>query len=572
MPASPTLRSSRADTVPEPDAPTPRAPDATSSRVVGPHEIVATLGVSHTTEVLLAVTRGPHGFVRPVVIKRPCGRRVDESVTRALAREALAYARVAHPSMVHLYDFVEHEGRPALVLEYVPGVTLGRLRAMLRRRREAIDDEVAMYVMAHVFGALAALHAARDPLTGEYLPIVHRDVTPGNVLLAWNGAAKLADLGIARLAGVESDSRVGLLKGTYGYMAPEQVTGGPITTRTDVYSACLLLRELLLGQRTFPRELPELELLQAMASPSFAPIERLRAGVPTRVCEALRAGLEPDPDRRSITAAEVRDVLHAVVSMAGVREQLRAVLAAVRRPDEPVTEEQTVRTNPLGASTLLDMALGSRPSESERCGPPTSGVVTNDRFAASDAPAALATPAAFTAPPVAASHAGASPVPASRTPVAARVAGRDRRRGWPLELTLFAACVIVAIVALIFAGLSARRGPTLDAPIAVAVASHAASSSPPSQAAPERRGDDRHPARSPQAPRPAGAGREHYGELVAEPSRWSHRIYVDGRVEGTSGTRIRVRCGTHVARFGSQGRTQRIEVPCGGSVDLRPKW
>jgi len=571
MPASRTLRSSRADTVPEPDASTPRAPGPVSSRLVGPHEVVATLGVSDTTEVLLAVTRGPHGFVRPVVIKRPCGARVDECVTRALAREALAYARVAHPSMVHLYDFVEHEGRPALVLEYVPGVTLGRLRAMLRRRREAIDDEVAMYVMAHVFGALAALHAARDPLTGEYLPIVHRDVTPGNVLLAWNGAAKLADLGIARLAGVESDSRVGLLKGTYGYMAPEQVTGGPITTRTDVYSACLLLRELLLGQRTFPRELPELELLQAMASPSLAPIERLRAGVPPRVREAVRAGLEPDPERRAITAAEVRDVLLGVVSMADAREQLRSVLAAVRRPDEPVTEEQTVRTNPLGPSTLLDMALGSRPSESERCGPPTSGVVRNERFVASDAPAALSTPSAFTAPPAAAPHAAPPAAPASPSAEARPVAGPDPRRGWPFELTLFAACVVGAVVALAIASLSARRGPAPRAP-PVAAAAHAASSNPPLQPAPERRGDDRLAAGPPQAPRPAAAKSELYGELVVEPSRWSHRIYVDGHVDGTSGTRIRVRCGTHVARFGSQGRSQRIEVPCGGSVELRPKW
>src|SRR5262249_34225249 len=158
------------------------------------------------------------------------------------------------------------------------------LVGQLRLRGEAVGDDVALYVMAQVFAALAAAHAARDPATGEFASVIHRDVSPKNVLVDWEGAVKLTDFGIAKLAGVSGDTRAGLLKGTYGYMAPEQVLGDPTTVRTDVYAGCLLLRELLLGRREFERgDMPELELLQAMADPRLRPIEELRPGVSPRV-------------------------------------------------------------------------------------------------------------------------------------------------------------------------------------------------------------------------------------------------------------------------------------------------
>ena len=188
------------------------------------YEIVRRLGVSPTSEVLLAVSRGPLGFERTVVLKRLL---VDVDAedgvagSARLGREALAYARLAHPAIVRLYDFVEDDGRLTLVLEHVDGLSLARVLAGLRVSGDDLDEACVWYVAYRIFLALAAAHAARDPMTREFAPVIHRDVSPGNVLVPWDGYVKLTDFGVARLAGFASDTRPGVVKGTIGYLAPE---------------------------------------------------------------------------------------------------------------------------------------------------------------------------------------------------------------------------------------------------------------------------------------------------------------------------------------------------------------
>src|SRR5579883_147366 len=214
------------------------AGDRLPSRI-GAYEIIRRLGAGGACDVLLARTHGPHGFSRLVVLKRlRADRARDPAYVADLAREARAYARVDHPAVVQLYDVVDDDGRPALVLQYVRGLSLHQLRAGLSSSGTALGDEVAIYVMHHVFAALAAAHEARDTDTGELAQVIHRDVSPANVLIDWSGTVRLADFGIAKLAGQSSgDTALGLVKGTQGYMAPEQVDGSPVTVRTDVYQA-----------------------------------------------------------------------------------------------------------------------------------------------------------------------------------------------------------------------------------------------------------------------------------------------------------------------------------------------
>ena len=271
---------------------------------IGPYRIVRRLGFGRTSEVLLATRLFPGNFERRVVVKRLLARWENEPERQAvLAAEALAYARVAHPAIVQLFDFFSHDGHLALVLEYVDGLSLARLLERKRARREGVSDRVAFFVGSRVFAALAAAHAARDPRSGEETPVVHRDVSPANVLVPWDGFVKLGDFDLAKVVGVSGDTRGGLMKGTYGYMAPEQVTGDPVTPRTDIYAGCLVLRELLLGHPAFSEELPELELLRAMAEPRLAPIESMRDGVlvaSRTPCAAgsraiLRSGASPPP-------------------------------------------------------------------------------------------------------------------------------------------------------------------------------------------------------------------------------------------------------------------------------------
>ncbi len=284
----------------------------------------------------MARAEGPHGFERTVVLKLLLQQfRRDAPMEKMFAREAAAYARLSHPAIVKLYDFFSAEGQLVMVLEFIDGLPLNRFRAMLRKNGEQVDDRASIFIASRVFASLAAAHGARDPESGEFAPVIHRDVNPSNILIPWDGHVKLADFGIAKVAGVSSDTQAGFIKGTYGYMAPEQVRGEPVTIRTDVYAASLLLWELLARRKAIQRgALPELEVLRAMAEPSLPSLDVLRPDLPQRLREAIARGLEPSPDARSITAEEMLIVLRESVTSNEGRNVLAETLIRVRQESD----------------------------------------------------------------------------------------------------------------------------------------------------------------------------------------------------------------------------------------------
>ena len=326
-----------------PPAPLPDLEDprlrARAPRGANRYETVRPLGISATSEVVLAVARGPMGFERPVVLKRvlldvPEG--AAELATARLGREARAYARLAHPAIVSLLDFVEDGGRLTLVLEHVDGLSLARVVDDLRACGESLDDASVWYLGYRIFVALAAAHAARDPMTGELAQVIHRDVCPDNVLVPWDGFAKLTDFGIARLVGVSSDTRPGVIKGTVGYLSPEQVRGEAVTVRADVYAACLVMRELLLRAPVFPRDRRgELEQLGAMAEPDLVPLAVLRPALPVDLTDAIDRGLAADPEDRNVTAEEIASLIQNAWSLEHARGRLVDQIATLRRREEP---------------------------------------------------------------------------------------------------------------------------------------------------------------------------------------------------------------------------------------------
>ena len=359
-------------------APSPPAlPPVRAPRALAAYEIVRRLGVSPTSEVLLAVAHGPHGFARTVVLKRLLLEVGDEATALGgarLGREARAYARLGHPAIVRLYDFVEDEGRLTLVLEHVEGLSLARVVAGLRACGDDLDETAVWYIGYRVFLALAAAHSARDPITRELATVIHRDVSPGNVLVPWDGYVKLGDFGVARIAGVPGDTRPGVVKGTIGYLAPEQVRGEPATVRTDVYAACLLMRELLLRSAVFPREhRSELELLSAMAAPDLVPLAALRPALPVHVTDAIDRGLAPDPEARGLTADEMASLLRSVIDVESAREHLAEQIARLRRREESSSQTMPRATRPDvepsifdESSTLLEEATGTDANRSKR--------------------------------------------------------------------------------------------------------------------------------------------------------------------------------------------------------------
>ena len=301
-------------------------------REVGGFRILRRLASGATSDVLLARAEGPHGFQRVVALKILFARKQgNPDFERTFGAAASAYARLSHPAVVKLYDFFSAEGQLVMVLEFVDGLPLHKLRAMLAITGERIEDKAALYLGLRIFSALAAAHGARDPMKGELAPVIHQDVNPSNVLVPWDGQVKLGDFGIAKAAGVEADARSGFIKGTYGYSAPEQVTGKEVTPRADVYSAGMILWELLARRKAVQRGgLNDAQVQKAMAHPEFPALELLRPDLDAAVRAAIRRTLEPDPEKRTITAEEVVNVLRQAVSAEEGRKALALAVTRVR--------------------------------------------------------------------------------------------------------------------------------------------------------------------------------------------------------------------------------------------------
>jgi serine/threonine protein kinase len=299
-------------------------------------DILERLGAGGVGEVFLARSRAG----RLVAIKTVAqGARDDEPLGDVFVREASVCARLRHPCIVQVRALLEEPGFAALVFEYVPGVALGRVARLCQARGVRLPDRAAWHIVERVLAALAYAHAFTDD-QGQRTPIVHRDVSPANVLLDWSGGVKIADFGIAKVLGVSPATRLGLVKGTLGCMAPEQARGEAVDERADVYAAGLLAWRLATGRAPFGKHhKDETELLRAMRHPRIKPLGSLRPDLPEALVEAIEKALEPEPERRVIGAEQLAQAVRANVDvgagwleLASLLEQWKSALErAVKR-------------------------------------------------------------------------------------------------------------------------------------------------------------------------------------------------------------------------------------------------
>jgi serine/threonine protein kinase len=304
-------------------------PAAAQHRALDGFEILRPLGSGGAGQVFLAKSRGG----RRVAIKvLSDARERDEAFASALAREASLCARLTHPAIVQVRAFVEDEGFAAIVFDYVEGVALARLLRFCSSLGARLPDRVAWHVVERVLSALAFAHTQKDE-GGSSSPIVHRDVSPSNVLISFEGDVKLTDFGIAKMLGVSPTTQFGLVKGTLGCMAPEQARGEPVDERADVYAAGLLAWRLATGRAPFKTNQNEAELLRAMRYPRIKPLPALRPDLPESLAQAVAAALTPEARERTIRAgelaAEVRasiDVDRGHTDLAELLERWRAAL------------------------------------------------------------------------------------------------------------------------------------------------------------------------------------------------------------------------------------------------------
>jgi eukaryotic-like serine/threonine-protein kinase len=285
---------------------------------------------------------GAAGFARPVAIKRlhPHFAR-DPEFASMLIDEARVAARVLHPNVVPTLDVVSQGAELFLVMEYVPGASLSTLLDALRARHQRAPPEIALGIM---IGTAFGLHAAHEATTerGEPLAIVHRDVSPQNVLVGFDGVARVHDFGIAKAVGRLQTTRQGQLKGKLRYMAPEQLRGQEATRQTDVYSAAVVLWEVLTGERLFDAD-NDAALFGKVLEGIVAPPSSYAPGLPPALDSVLACGLDREPRRRFATARELALALGDALRPAPaseIGEYLESVLGAeaarrARRASEP---------------------------------------------------------------------------------------------------------------------------------------------------------------------------------------------------------------------------------------------
>jgi serine/threonine-protein kinase len=269
------------------------------------YEIVAPLRVGGMASLFLGRRSGAAGFAKLVAIKvvHPHLAR-DPQFGRMFVDEALISARIEHPNVVHVTELGEQDGAYFLVMEYVHGVTLSQLLAALGKRGRRLSAELAVHIAVRVAEGLHGAHETPGD-DGQPLGIVHRDISPQNVLLSSNGHVKLIDFGIAKARGRVQDATTTSLKGKIRYMSPEQAYGRPVDRRTDVYALAIVLWEMLTMRRMFTGD-SDFAVLDLVRNPTTpAPSNFFELCTPALDAAVMHA-LAPAPDARTATAQDFR--------------------------------------------------------------------------------------------------------------------------------------------------------------------------------------------------------------------------------------------------------------------------
>ncbi|MDY7224876.1 serine/threonine protein kinase [Hyalangium rubrum] len=272
---------------------------------IGKYIVRSKLAEGGMAEIYLANSHGAEGFEKEVVIKRIRSfLATDPGFVDMFIAEARVASRLNHANVVQIFDFEKHEDTYYLAMEYVRGCSLADLRKKCKETLESMPPVLVAHIGAEVARGLHYAH--RLKVNGEPLFLVHRDVTPHNVLISFDGAVKLTDFGIAK-AGNKLTSP-GMLKGKFAYMSPEQSRGEAVDARTDVFALGIVLWEMLTGGRLFDGD-SELAVLRAVQQSVIPNPARLNPDVPEDLDAVVMKALERDLDGRYQTAGELERAL-----------------------------------------------------------------------------------------------------------------------------------------------------------------------------------------------------------------------------------------------------------------------
>jgi eukaryotic-like serine/threonine-protein kinase len=339
------------------------------------YRVVNKIAHGGMAEIFLAMQIGAEGFKKPVVLKRILPQlAADPQFVRMLVDEAHIASTLNHSNLVQVLDLGKSGDQYFLVLEFVDGWSLEQVRRRAQKLKMKLPLPLTLYVMSALCRALAYVHTRRGP-NGRSLEIVHRDVTPQNVLLSREGEVKLADFGIAKAIGKSERSATGVIKGKFAYMSPEQSMGSELDGRSDLFSVGTLLYLLTTGRKPFEAA-TDLDTLMLVRKARYEKPSELFKDFNEDVERFIARALRSDRSRRWQTAEQMADRLDAILVKLGQPSGPAALKRwldnlsnkdGVRPPAELQEAEAASATIELGSGDL-ELQDVSPPPEEE---PPT---------------------------------------------------------------------------------------------------------------------------------------------------------------------------------------------------------
>ncbi len=282
--------------------------------MIGRYALFDELAAGGMATVHLGRLLGPAGFGRTVAVKRLHAHFLtDVEFVTMFMDEARIVARIRHPNVVPMADVVQNSDGLFLVMEYVHGESLSRLMRTARKSEEPIPPKIVTAIMC---GVLLGLHAAHDTKAtdGQPLGVVHRDVSPQNIIVGADGAARVLDFGIAKAAGRAQITREGQIKGKLAYMAPEQIRGS-VDRRTDVFAAAVVLWEMLAGRRLHEGS-KDVDIVTRVVKGNFAPPSQYVPSLGPEVDAIVMRALATDPKLRYASARDLALDLERTIGIA----------------------------------------------------------------------------------------------------------------------------------------------------------------------------------------------------------------------------------------------------------------
>lgn len=321
-----------------------------NSNTIGQYQLLEKIDQGGMAEIYRARRSGPHGFEKIVAIKKILPHLAnDQDFINMFSSEAKVTAQLQHPNIVQIHDYGKENGTYYLAMEYIHGINLNDLLTLLADAHQKLSLAQIIYIIKHVCAALEYAHFLTD-FRGRSLAIVHRDINPKNIMIAFSGEIKLMDFGIA-LASTRSFQTLadGMIKGKIAYISPEQVKSEDIDHRSDIFSLGIVIYELITGVRPFQSN-TDFGILKKIEQAVIVPPEQIVTNLPPELTKIVTKSLSRDRRNRYYSTGDIRLALEKIETATG----LRTDQSAFRKFLESVIGRDIVRSPLLNQSN--DMA------------------------------------------------------------------------------------------------------------------------------------------------------------------------------------------------------------------------